>query len=344
MVWLINGLHNRPDDHFASRDLMRAILPHTDDVDRGDLAIPEEDENEEDEEMEETRPHNPCGMVFLRALVLPPRSVVPRLRVGRSASDYTFKILLQMSAKEIAQLLSPPGILHHRDIPATRIPTVKRTTASYVSAQEHDEPLFTLGQAGYRLPSPVRDDGSDMDDDDIFEDQHPQNLDQKLTTIWYQFLLDIMAKRPNPKGVMNPSYCIIEDCSQVKADFYQNRKLSDVWRCCQYRLAGADLWSSAFSHLWPPKGHVLQPLAQNYKTCRYYTSWKRLISDLDARTVKEVRKAMKAKFDTLYWIPAATAGKMWNTKPEKDFVSFPVGWSSASPRLFVQGGHGQPQW
>jgi hypothetical protein len=344
MIWLINGLHNRPDDGFASRDLLRAILPHTDDSDRGDLALQSGDGEDEEQHAEETHPHNPCGMVFLRAIVVPPRSAVPRMRIGRNASDYAFKVILQMSKSEIEQFLSPPGILTREDIPQTRIPTLKRMTTAYANAEEHEEPLFTLGQEGHRLPSPLRDDGSDMDDDGTFVDQHAQDLDQKLTTIWCQFLLDLMAKRPNPKNITTTSYCVVTDCGNVKENFYQNRKLSDVWRVCQYRVAGEDLWTSTFSYLWPPKGHSLRPSAQNYQKCRYYVSWKKLIADVDVHTAKAIRNAMKEKFDTLYWIPAATSDKIWNTRRDLAFVSLPNGSTTPSPRLLIHSRRGVPQW
>jgi hypothetical protein len=55
----------------------------------------------------------------------------------------------------------------------------KHMMTAYVNAKDREEPLFTLGQEGHLLPSPLQDYGSDMDDDGTFVDQHAQDLDQR---------------------------------------------------------------------------------------------------------------------------------------------------------------------
>jgi hypothetical protein len=341
IIWFINGLHSRPDDGRASRDLMRGILPHTEND--SNLAVRFQDD-EQEEDGEGTVPHAPCGIIFLRDIRLPPDSRVPRMRLGREINDYTHKFFFGMTMRQIVSHLRPIGILTPNDIPATRIPSVKGKTPAYVNLDGANDPLFDLGQAGHRMPSPGVDIGSDLD---VEEHTHADNasLDDTLTTIWYQFLQDVIIKAPNPRGAMLPSYCKVPAADRllVRDAFYQNRKLSDIWTVCQVRVASHDQWMKAFHNLWPPKDHVTGPRAQNYRSCTYYQDWKSLVADLPAETVTAARTQIKKKVDTLYWIPNALNDKMWHTtKPMPGFKVYPPDWQGSAPQLLVR--HRLPQW
>jgi hypothetical protein len=349
MVWFINGLHSRPDDGSAARDLMRAILPRTDG--ESNLGIRPEprhyesgsDDDDDDDSDDEGVPHAPCGLIFLREVILPPTSTVPRMRIGRSVKDTTFKFFLGGKLQDIQSQVLPTNILTKKDIPATRVSTRKAKTPTYYNFDGQDDPIFQLSEAGYELPNPSVDVGSDLEVEEQVHDDN-QDIDGKLTQMWYQFLLDIIAKAPNPRGATNPSYCITPTADRLKIRdaFFQNRKLSDVWRACQYKVADQKLWTTAFGHLWPAKGHVTGLAVQNYRTCTYYVSWKQLLAEVDDATAKAIRAQMKKKFDELYWIPAASSDKVWNTKRAKGFAILPDGWSTAAPQLLVL--NQSPEW
>ena len=104
-IWLINGLHSRPDDGWASRDLMCAVLPHTEDDSNLGVSF-QEDEQEEDGEG--SVPHAAFSLIFLHDVWLPPESTVPRMCIGRAINDYTHKFYFGLTFHDIVsdQLVS----------------------------------------------------------------------------------------------------------------------------------------------------------------------------------------------------------------------------------------------
>jgi hypothetical protein len=269
------------------------------------------------------------------------------MRRGRSISNPVIQFFFNKDYNTIRHLLNPVGTLGRVDVPESRIPTVKGMTRPWI--EDDDEPdRFDLGERGYALPPRQFDAGDGMD---LEETEEPNNvpdetINGKLTAIWYQFLIDIIQKAPNPKGQINGSYCRLpkEDRLKVRDDFYQNRTLSDVWRVCQYKTALPDVWKNTFTRFWPSKDHTLSPSAQNYSTCRYYVDWKLFVSDTPTDVVKASHTAIKEKFDALYWIPAATCDKIWNTnKAAKGFTVLPVGYKGPAPQLLIRGKQ-HPVW
>ena len=351
LVWFINGIHSRPLEGPSCRELVRAILPHTDNppnhfLGEQHVSADSDSDSDSDSTDEETGPWAPSGVLFFRDFLLPPDCAVPRMRSGRSISSRAIIFFFGKDYKTIQHLLDPVGILGKDDIPDSRIPTRKGLTHYWCG---DDEPAcFNLAANGYELPPPEIDVGDDMDVEaaEALNDNADETLDRKLTTIWHQFLIDIIQKAPNPKGQMKGSYCRTkeEDRCTVTDVFYQNRVLSDVWRMCQYKMAPADLWRNTFTRLWPPRGHILAPSAQNYSTCRYYLDWKRFMSDAPADVGTAARSAIKEKFDSLYWIPAATCDKIWNTtKAARGFTTLPDMYKGAAPQLLIKGGQ-RPIW
>jgi hypothetical protein len=55
------------------------------------------------------------------------------------------------------------------------------------------------------------------------------------------------------------------------------------------------------------------------------------------------RRAIKEKFDHLYWIPAASCDKIWNTtKAARGFTTLPTTYKGAAPQLLIKGQ--RPLW
>jgi hypothetical protein len=348
LVWWINGLHSRPMEGRSCRELVQAILPHTDNPPSHILGDQDADSNSEsDADNEGSGPWTPCGVIFFRDIVLPPDCPVPRMRRGRSISDRAMLFFFKKDQRAIQRILDPVGILNKDDIPTSRIPTRKGMTRPCFN---NDEPvLFNLGERGYALPPPQIDAGDDMDVEEAgyLNDDPNATLDGMLTEIWHQFLVDVIQKAPNPRGQLNGSYCLTPERDRVKVrdNFYQNRSLSDIWRVCQYKLASRDIWKELFTQLWPPKGHNLSSSAQNYRSCRYYLDWKRLQASAHQDIASIARMEIKKKFDALYWMPAANSDKMWNTtnKAGKGFITLPDDYVGPAPQIVINGGR-EPIW
>ena len=73
--------------------------------------------------------------------------------------------------------------------------------------------LFHLRVRGVELLPPAREEGSDSDmevDPDKEEgDRNEINIDEQLTKLWHQFILDVTEKVPNRKRADEDGYCVL---------------------------------------------------------------------------------------------------------------------------------------
>ena len=330
---------------------MTAILPHVKRIDAHPniLAFPprtsnaheEEEEGGEEEEEEstdsessmtavrpttataKTLPCNPYGLVFLRAIRVGVKHPVPRFEKSdllqfRALSEKAWRYFFGVAREEISNQLLRSSII--KKVNPRRIPNkVKRTALRLKGGEDQDPKLFDLTSKGYRLPDPVVDEGSDqgMDsNDNPGNHDSDDDLDSKLSTLWRQFLVDLTAKAPNPKGGGSPSYCKLNEEERLKVDdeVHRNRKLSDYWVDCQWKIATQQEWTLNFNRLLPDKGDTLYGNAQNYKSATYYLEWKALMSNSNALTVFAMREQIRRRFNSLFWLPHAQTDRIWHTK------------------------------
>ncbi|RXW12448.1 hypothetical protein EST38_g13406, partial [Candolleomyces aberdarensis] len=313
--WLLNGLHSTPDDGPSYRELMSAILPRTrrnlvehyelpfpislnmrfnsDDSDDEDMIVDSEDEDdnttavvtrqrldgEDDDEMESTAvgralvPHIPYGVFFFRSLY--PGVPVPRFRdMGIHFSDKTFKFLFRTTKTELRMSFAGSQISLPRD--ATR--HHNRTRQRLIDEPQQEEQLsFSLEADGHDLLPPIRDDGSDIAENNLeeegeFDDPLASGLDIQLERVWRQFPIDIVTLIPNHKGACEGSYCVIpkEELKDVTPTILQNTNICDIFDDVQWSIASKSQWEVAFNHLWPEKGVKKKGIIQNYGKAAYY--------------------------------------------------------------------------
>jgi hypothetical protein len=350
-VWLINGLHARPDDGPASRNLMEAVLPITEgsDADADMLAFPprharrahtrfEEEEEEEEEEGMAVVPYNPFGVIFLRSTKLD--VTVPRMRAGgRSLSPSAFNFLFGATEDEIHHRYYSIGLVPPAEtLDNVRVITNKtRITPTFFNFSAESQPaLFNLAGKGYALPPPPKDDGSDAETES--EDNPNNDIDLDISQLWRQFLIDMAIKTPVARGAASPSYLKLSANARasVGEDFYQIVTLSDIWRSCQYKVASLDDWNTAFNHLFPPYDHKTSAKAQNYRQCKYYLKWKEICATADETTVAGIRRQLKKKMNTLVWIPHACQDKLWPTATNHKFTRLPPNSTGPAPRILIK--------
>jgi hypothetical protein len=177
-------------------------------------------------------------------------------------------------------------------------------------------------------------------DEDQGEEDEGSDIDEELTKVWRQFLLDITQKAPNKKSAAEPSYCVLSDDQRMEVDerTYQNRKLSEYFLDCQWKVASSSEWDLVFDRLFPPKnGRRLAGKVQNYETTQYYPNWAKLKDRADDETASRMRQALKKKFDSLYWMPFAQTDRIWRTKVDPKFnKSSGVDRGVAAPQVFVR--------
>ncbi|KAF8871326.1 hypothetical protein BD779DRAFT_1478302 [Infundibulicybe gibba] len=356
-VWLINGLHSRPEDRPDMRNLMHAVLPVTDaeGADPNFLAPgwtprlregdDEEDDDEENDQAVTSRPYIPFGVIFLRRInsdVEPPRM----RHGGHGLRNLAFSRLFHADLEHIKLRYNKPSVIPREVLARTRFVTNKtRHTTTYINLTGEPQPsLFNLSEQGHSLPPPEVDSGSDVEEEADERQAPAGDIDSEITQLWRQFLIDIANKTPNPRGATNGSYLKISTAERlaVTEELYMNDRLSDMWSACQYRISSQKQWETAFDYLFPPPGTQISERVQNYRQCTYFGKWQGISSLSDPATSTAIRNQLREKVFALNWIPHASQDKLWPTSVGMTgFVRLPHGSTGAAPRILVKK---EPLW
>ncbi|KAJ3494269.1 hypothetical protein NLJ89_g10846 [Agrocybe chaxingu] len=343
IVWLLNGLHSTPDLGQYNRELIAATFPHIAtahaDPDILVYGTPTEDEDEEmdsdsDAEDQPARPRRCADAVTLPAIPfgiaqLPDLRVgkgypVPRVRLGDAfISKDAFHYFMKVDLDQI-------GVEFFRK--KLVVPAPPRATASGSEAN-----------LSYSNP-PARDDGSDLDSDDNDNPNNltepPQPVDIALTALWRQFLLDITLKAPNIKSARSPPYCRLSPSERllVNAQTYMDPNLASYFLACQWKVATDESWNRIFYNLFPDEKDVRAGHVQNYEQTNYFPAWARLMAQAESSNdIKKMRKLLKEKFDTLYWMPHAQKDRIWRTSTDANFSRLGGVAGTAGPQILIRG-------
>lgn len=356
-VWLLNGLHARPEDGPAARRLMDAALPlsEAERLNTDVLAYntfrraswQEDEDDAEENRVSRTRvPYIPYGCVFFRRIMI--GEFVPRLHIGGTIlSESAFKFWFDgMTIEQVEAMYQKSGIIPISAL-AGRRPTNKGRMPIYTNSTGVPEPtLFDLQSQGHMLPPPAQDNGSDIEVRSSPEpDGEPATIDTFLTQLWNQFIIDVIFKAPNPQGNTNPSYLKLTAAQRRdgKDDIFKNLTLSDLFTDVAYRNGSKDDWKRAFKWLFPQPGFKTTNAIQNYPSCPYYKTWTTFIENShDSDVVMASRQEIWKRVKTLSWIPDAQQDKMWPTKAASGFTRWPSSTGSsgkdrAAPRILLKG-------
>ncbi|KAG6830053.1 hypothetical protein H0H93_014241, partial [Arthromyces matolae] len=237
-VWLVNGLHARPEDGPASRQLLECVLPRAFNVRANQRAIrptsfpsirrtnnPQDDagieelephysdeEEEEDEEEDRRGPvdgtaHLSLGCVFFRALHL---DGVPRLAPGgRTLNDAATKFWFGMSQAELEAKFPPFGIVDAATLRERRSTTARRKLPLSNPDGPQSQP-FSIPHIGTET-LPLLRLHPDMEDDVPEPPEEEGDVNDEVAAIYSQFVIDLYAKSPNPEGIDQSSYMKLSD-------------------------------------------------------------------------------------------------------------------------------------
>lgn len=309
---------------------MDAALPHMPRVgadadvlaygtpDHDDLFDPADSDDDDDIPRETagdgTLPGYPYGVIFLHGLRVGPAYPSPRIdmRGLRFFSPSAFRYFFKADLDDVLlKFLSTAAVLPRNE---HRIRNKVRKTPRHIE-EPTDTNLFDLTSKGHRLPTPVRDEGSDMEEEEVVEEPNPI-LDEGLSKIWRQCFQDIVSKSPNQRGANNPSYCKLskEEQKQVNEETYKDTRLSNFFHDCQWKIAEKGEWEANFQRFFPPRDKKLAGSTQNYLNMPYFLEWDDLKGKLADDTYEAVYSAMRARFHKLYWMPCARSDRVWWTK------------------------------
>lgn len=339
-VWLVNGLHARPEDGPASRSLMEAVLPVTEanDLNQDVLAfnIPLHPARlDRDRSASRRVPFNPYGCVFIRRIQI---VSVARMRFGGPAlSDPAFKFWFNAeSSLEVQARYQDTGIVNRELVRTLRFTSAKCRMPLYINLTGDPEPnLFRLADSGYVLTVPLDDNASDVPDRESEPEDDPQDIDTRLSALWRQFVCDLTSKSPNPRGP-TASYLRLNDIERRSGseDIYKNLRLSDVFRAVHYKNASMKEWMTCFKWLFPAPGQKIIGPVQNYGQCPYYNQWLKILEE--NRDQKDLIKRMRSELFTRVWrwgwIPFAQVDKMWPTSVKKACHKAFIRWPPAPGR------------
>ncbi len=355
LVWLVNGLHSRPDDRNHARNLVTAALPHLSRavIDETVVLWPTKANNDDegprdddDDDNDDGPPSStvPCasyGLVFFCNMRIPPAVPIPRLEVSPwRLSDEAFLFFFKKDPETMRRQIQPIGIINPEDLPATRIGGNRKKITPRCMEDEHIEPRTNLAQQGFQLVAWTKDDGSDLED--AF-DQQPEVLhpDLRLAKIINQFWKDLVVKSPNPKSPMEPSYLKLsrEERMETDCDLFKRKDIPQLFTCFYYRRAAEKDWSEAFNRLFPQKNHQLAGKSiQHYKSCTYYRDWKALIALQNQETVNAMRFGLKKEIYKLNWLPEPSVDRIWTSKrPRSDkYRVFPPDHTGPAPIILIK--------
>ncbi|CAA7271230.1 unnamed protein product [Cyclocybe aegerita] len=298
--------------------------------------------------LSELTPCIPYGLLFLRPLRVGGTTPVPRLCWSRVfISEHAFRFIFGADEETIIHAIRRSRIAASRN--PNRTENRKKKTLSFVNhGQAPEGPIFHLEAEGYSLPPVPRDEGSDMEleEEDMAEPR--VGLDDFLTNLWNQFLLDITEVSPNPKPADQPPYCILSPAKRklVNAATYQDLCLSNYFTDVQWKYAEPSDWVFTFDHLFPPKNaKVKTGKIQNYLQTTYYSKWESMRARTDAETVKKMHKNLFLRFCQLSWFPAAQANRIWWTKVDRrSSKSSGLSPNSPAPRILLHPDVQVPTW
>lgn len=225
-----------------------------------------------------------------------------------------------------------------------RVANKTRRTATRFTEEAEVPRIFNLAACGYQLPPPMRDEGSDVEDDEPELVDAELDIDARLTTLWRQFLVDLTAKAPNRKDATKSSYCRLSKAQRDRVNdaTYQNLRLREYFFDCQFRPGNKKEWDAAFDKFWPMKGKVLLQGTQNLPSMTYYLRWGSLISGIeDDATIDVMRRDLRTRFNALKWIPNIQSDRVWGTKaadPKSAFKRLPGSSASTGPRILIRWG------
>jgi hypothetical protein len=320
LVWFINGLHSRPEDGGSCDSLKCAIFPNTDDIEHPNLLVTRIHRRDHDDGSTGL-PYCPGGVFFFRRIYWPPRSSTPRLGEGREISRRSWEYFFKKDYATLSQKIYPIGFSTETRNPS-RIPA--RRGRTLVSANPPpEEPIFPDLNTIDLVPA------LDIADDIPLEEQidGEDNLNpaDTIAQLWLQSFSDFLQKIGAPKYPPNASsWCRLDMQARVhaKPELFESSNLGLVFTSVMWRRAAKDEWDQAFSMLWPDLNDIRKSSSQ-WRNLRYFQDWQLFIAGLPRDRVTKVRKSIKKRFNTLYWIPAPARDKIWDYREDSKYQVLP---------------------
>ena len=131
------------------------------------------------------------------------------------------------------------------------------------------------------------------------------------------------------------------DRLSVTMDMFERHNLALIFRRVQWRQSNRAEWCKVFRTFWPNKGHICPSSAQNWRTMRYYCTWKSRVADMSQNEVNRASNRLWSAFERLAWIPDAKQDRLWYYNGKASFQVLPNDAATPAPRVLVRE---RPNW
>ena len=343
LVWLANGLNSRPDDDQYGRDIMMASCITAAGHNRGIFLIQPPAQGEPGE-----LPVVRQGAIFLRTILFPPNSGVPRFMHGKELNRATWIQLFRQTPEQLrAHALPPDFIPRRRLLQAGRIPTQKRMSCPHSTETDAILPEFAnLQVSPPRIPRDLAEDLPYEEQVQYLGDVAVQDLPVELTRLWKQFLTDILQKCGNLRGAgAQASHCCLsmQERQNITQEAITNTDLSTIFNRVQYRTSTRKEWADAFDHYFSPLDAKILVQPQNFPGMLYWRNWSEL-KNLRPTAVGHMRGRLRLLFDQLLWVPQKASDRVWVYTRSDRFEVFPRDCTSNAPQVMMNPSSAKPQW
>ncbi|KAH0825660.1 hypothetical protein J3R83DRAFT_11748 [Lanmaoa asiatica] len=287
------------------------------------------------------------GAIFLRHILFPPLSGVPRFSYGKELNDTTWIRFFRQTPDQLRlKALPPPYIPRRRLLEAGRVPTQKRMSQPHRT--QINAPLPELANLQFPLPPLPQDVAEDLPYEERVEylEDIAENLPLEMTRLWQQFLSDLLQKCGNLRGARaDASHCrlAVRERQNITREAITDINLAAIFRRVQYRTSTRKEWVAAFEHYFSPLNGKIPIQPQNFPKMLYWLRWAEL-KTLVPNQVGHMRRQLRRLFDQLYWVPQIASDRVWLYQRDDRFCIFPEGCTSNAPQILVNPSFGQPQW
>ncbi|KAG1717976.1 hypothetical protein EDB19DRAFT_1921560 [Suillus lakei] len=344
ILWMTNGLHSRPDDGSAARDLMCTILPLTRDYRHDMLQIRPREELVRHGDMLPICAH---GAYFFRDIVWPPTTDVPRLQRGPMMRNSTFKFIFGLDYEALRRKYLPPAYIPRALVPQKRVRTQKGFSKRH--RVEAPAPVPVFEDLDFELAGAPLDAGEDLpwNERADFPPDLEEDLPVQLTKHWNQFCSDVLQKCGNLKNSpLAASHCrlTMEERLHVTDDVYKDINLAMVFNRVQWKKVSGREWKEAFDIFFPPRNAPLRVQPQNFPTMKYWEEWFEMKRRLAPAAFDTVRNKYWTIFKELLWVPKPHKDRLWKYTASDDFSTYPLRYSGQAPQIIVSPSSYPPTW
>ncbi|KAI6098093.1 hypothetical protein F5141DRAFT_1253907, partial [Pisolithus sp. B1] len=168
----------------------------------------------------------------------------------------------------------------------------------------------------------------------ITQDRDDEGTPTKIRLLLEQFFYDMVEESPNKKAALDGPWINIPielRTQEATEELFQSFGLP--FFAAQYTFCTSEQWEMHFTRLFPSDPPVT--LGQNFRKATYFRQWLDIIASVGAQSHVKLRATVRAKFDSLTWVPYTGSDRMWCTRPMKGrgWFNLPRGDSPSGPQI-----------